>query len=420
LQNDYFSILGIERNATEQDIRKAYRRLAKKYHPDVNKSANAHEKFIEITEAYEFLIEHGQEYSTEYVNASADEQKQAEYCQSEEYIRFREEARRKAQEQARMRYEAFKRKSEAFQKSGINDIGLLFTIVFRAVAIPITLALFLLPIFLTIVLHDYLLLFIALFTWPFAGGLGWYIRDNRKHYFMPGKFYYAPKVILQMFTATKATGQPCYYCQSHSANSKPYKLELLKLKDIKLKSEGPRQHSMNYINDKALILIPRSKKAFIVHTVDTIVKLLSILTCLVLLDITSLVWRFIIGMFAGGVISTFILLVTNTKSNVTYLWSFGMIFRVCIWLLIIALFSRFSFHPFDVKASEYMNFIVMAIVLFDCVLMQLVNYGFKTYSYKPAIRQYKDADQQFNLGYKVYNDVFVVSVIYPLYRWIFG
>ena len=177
---------------------------------------------------------------------------------------------------------------------------------------------------------------------------------------------------------------------------------------------------MNYINDKALILIPRSKKAFIVHTVDTIVKLLSILTCLVLLDITSLVWRFIIGMFAGGVISTFILLVTNTKSNVTYLWSFGMIFRVCIWLLIIVQFSHFRFHPFNVTTSEYMNFIVTALVLFDCILMQLVNYGFKTSSYKPIIRQYKDADQQFNLGYKVYNDVFVVSVIYPLYRWIFG
>lgn len=418
MQNDYFSILGIERNATEQGIRKAYRRLAKKYHPDVNKAANAHEKFIEITEAYEFLIKHGQ--TAEYAEVSADEQKYAEYRQREEYIKFCEEVRKKAQEQARMRYEAFRKQNEAFQKSGINDIGLLFTIVFRAVAIPITLALFFLPICLSIILHDYLLLFLALLTWPFAGGLGWYIRDNRKHYFMPGKFYYTPKAIRQMFAATKATGQPCYYCPSQSANSKPYKLELLKLKDIKVKSDGPRQHSMNYINDKVTILIPRSKKALIIHTINIFIKALSVIFCLVFLNITSLVWRFIIAMFAGGVISTFILFVTNTKSNVSYLWSLGMIFRVCIWLLAIVLFSHFSFHPFNVTTSGYMNGIVTAIILFDCVLMQILNYALGKYSYKPIIQQYKDVDQQFNLGYKLYNDVFVVSVIYPLYRWIFG
>ena len=67
-----------------------------------------------------------------------------------------------------------------------------------------------------------------------------------------------------------------------------------------------------------------------------------------------------------------------------------------------------------------MHFIIVAIVLFDCILMQLVNYVFGKYSYKPIIKQYIDAEKQFNQGFKVYNDVFVISVIYPLYRWIFG
>ncbi|NP_001087928.1 DnaJ heat shock protein family (Hsp40) member B4 S homeolog [Xenopus laevis] len=52
---DYYSILGIEKGASEDDIKKAYRKQALKWHPDKNKSAHAEEKFKEIAEAYEVL-----------------------------------------------------------------------------------------------------------------------------------------------------------------------------------------------------------------------------------------------------------------------------------------------------------------------------------------------------------------------------
>lgn len=52
---DYYKILGIDRNATDDEIKKAYRKLALKYHPDKNRSAGAEEKFKEIAEAYEVL-----------------------------------------------------------------------------------------------------------------------------------------------------------------------------------------------------------------------------------------------------------------------------------------------------------------------------------------------------------------------------
>ena len=52
---DYYAILGVERNADEETIKKAYRRLARKYHPDVSKEKDAEEKFKEVKEAYETL-----------------------------------------------------------------------------------------------------------------------------------------------------------------------------------------------------------------------------------------------------------------------------------------------------------------------------------------------------------------------------
>lgn len=52
---DYYKILGVSKTATQQDIQKAYRKLARKYHPDVNKDAAAEVRFKEIGEAYDII-----------------------------------------------------------------------------------------------------------------------------------------------------------------------------------------------------------------------------------------------------------------------------------------------------------------------------------------------------------------------------
>ena len=52
---DYYAILGIPRDAGEDEIKRAYRRLARKYHPDVSRAANAEARFKEVVEAYEVL-----------------------------------------------------------------------------------------------------------------------------------------------------------------------------------------------------------------------------------------------------------------------------------------------------------------------------------------------------------------------------
>ncbi len=54
-KRDFYEVLGVEKNAAEAEIKKAYRKLAAKYHPDVNHEPGAEEKFKEINEAYEVL-----------------------------------------------------------------------------------------------------------------------------------------------------------------------------------------------------------------------------------------------------------------------------------------------------------------------------------------------------------------------------
>ena len=54
-KRDYYEVLGVDKNATQDQIKSAYRKLAKQYHPDLNKSPDAPEKFKEVQEAYEIL-----------------------------------------------------------------------------------------------------------------------------------------------------------------------------------------------------------------------------------------------------------------------------------------------------------------------------------------------------------------------------
>lgn len=86
---NYYEILGVSKKATSEEIKKAYRQLAKKWHPDACSDANAHEVFVRITEAYEILI---------------DEEKRRNYDQVLEYNEAEASRRRADEERSRTSY----------------------------------------------------------------------------------------------------------------------------------------------------------------------------------------------------------------------------------------------------------------------------------------------------------------------------
>lgn len=113
---DYFQILGIPVNSHPDDIKRAYRKKARLYHPDINPAPEAKDMFIQVTEAYEFLIANHERIKTD----------EEAYRQAmEDWRKYRQDrSRRRATAYARAPYSNFKntkfyKTTKIFDKSGI-------------------------------------------------------------------------------------------------------------------------------------------------------------------------------------------------------------------------------------------------------------------------------------------------------------
>ena len=179
----YHKILGLYPGASEEEIKKAYRKKAFELHPDKNKAPDAHDKFIEVTVAYEFLLSGKTILESNSTNTT---QQQYQYRKTaptdpEEFKTWYNHSKQKAEEQAKYRYQEFKKNSDAFRKTIFYPFVKLSTLLVLIIFALFTLGFFSIPI------------------WAMLYGDSWWFTLISCFYTLPGFYAYRSTQELKKF-----------------------------------------------------------------------------------------------------------------------------------------------------------------------------------------------------------------------------
>jgi len=395
---DYHKILELDRDAGPVEIKQAYRNMAKKFHPDINLSPEAHDRFIEITEAYEILMNQDlQEYYIYRERASNIEFRRAQY----------EKARKAAQEAARryakMKFEKFKQEQEAFKKSGWHDLILSLRYVIRILVFPLIVAFIALPLISEEVAEHptgYVMF------WLLALILGFFVINNWKNYLKIDSYYYHISDIPKFFGETsEKTSLDCYYCTGHKAMIFPYKISTFRIRSIQIQTFGALYgRKAGSRRDFKTIHIPRSRKAFIVHFFVSLTRIIILLGCMIFITRNPFARLSLpAGLILGGGVSGLIHRLSGTRPKVSYLISYGMLIKLLVWIVLIWFFGAYSF----------------IFLFFDPMLEALLRLISQDHLFVPLTQQYPPLQQLFRNRYQLYMELPVLSVINPLFIWLF-
>jgi hypothetical protein len=415
MEKDYYHILNLTPPVNEEDVKQAYRTLAKQYHPDVNPSPGAHEKFIEISEAYEVLLEKLSHHTGNIIDYSDDNVITSEYINE-----LKRKARERTQENARKKYEKLKKEHEAFQESGLYDFVLLISYLARGSLFLLCVGLVIFSILLSFGFTETPVMVRILMI--VSGGTGVFlILSNFRHYFKAGQFFYNYKQLKKFFSYVNSeTEENCFYSPGHKANSRPYKVDMMMIKGVKLRNYGWAQHSVSFDQKSVTVDIPRSHHALVVHSLLIVLKFFILLSSMVFLPIDSFLWRILLGIISGILLSRLVLLISNTRSTSSYLITPGLIIRTLVWMNLIVVLSHLQFNPFNIYTSELVYGLVVFIFIFDTFLDQFLNFVSNQRFTKPIFRQPPQIESLLAKKYQFGYDMPILSVIYPLYKWFLG
>ena len=177
LNSNPWHTLGISRSATEDDIKRAYRKKAKTLHPDRNKAPDADEAFLQLTEAYELLLD--PERLAELEEPEAKRDPAYNPAETKEELHARHEARRaKMQRDAIERQWRFLRQKRALRKSWLY-YPLMVVAYAMYLSIFVVIALIAaIPVLLSMSFRNPLIVLVGFIIWP----LCWLLVKRSKYY----------------------------------------------------------------------------------------------------------------------------------------------------------------------------------------------------------------------------------------------
>lgn len=402
-------ILGLRAGASEKDIKKAYRKLAMKYHPDHNPAKEAELRFQEITTAYHYLLEAEEDEEMEDYRSRVD---------ADEIIR---RERHKIWERVQKKRQRQKEAEERFRKSELYDVLLLFRYIGQGLILIFAIAAVTAPFVLAIVIDPVALA--ATFFFVIIGTfLLWYIYERRRTWFKLGPFNTTWEKLKLAFRMPvgKATGDTCCYAANLPANGKAYSIDLIKILDIKVVTLGAMNHMAKIKRKGKKVVLPRSLKAQYWHRVSSYIRLVSIICFSIFFPVSSILWRLIAGILAGGLLSSLVLKNVGVKSKTSYLFTSALIVKGMAWIG--ALLGISIFGPgFDIHLTGYILLVLGGLFLILDMLFDLI-FGllpFYTRMQEPVLRQSKVLRSLYKDGFQNFLEYPVYSVLYPLMRWLF-
>ncbi len=135
---NYYHILGVDQEASELEIRKAFRHLVKKYHPDINSGPDANHKFIEIQEAYECLSDHQQRRYYDALSRKVNTEEALQHQRDEAYKKWVEHQQRQARFRHVKQRQYDAQGKETTRSPFVIGINLVYNILFLALFLVVT------------------------------------------------------------------------------------------------------------------------------------------------------------------------------------------------------------------------------------------------------------------------------------------
>lgn len=396
MREHYLQILGLDTSANENDIKKAFRKLALIYHPDINKSANSVEKFNQILEAYEKLTSSLEEEPKDQNTYTSAYKRDPNYRPSNK-TRYKKRQKTAAE----IEHEIYNKKLlELMQLAAYTIIGIFM------IGVPILISFH----------HGARVLLYTLIIWVIGIFLLLESYSKRHEIKLLVQFFLNKyKEKKEQHTYKEITN--CYFSKNTIADRLPYEANFVKILDITLKNRGVLQHQVQYKRNYKSVYLPYSNKAFRVHIIANAIKVLSIFICLIFVPGNSYVFKFFLGAFIGGLLAITILKLNQTRSRYTHLLNYSIVLKIA-YLLFFGLISTQFVNGFGFYTESSFEAGFIAILILDSFVESLLKLFPNNLFFKPIIKQHRDIQHLLDDGYQNNISTPLWTIIYPLFKWL--